>query len=145
VVTTGGPLVFASFAAAVIWLGVVMMLGPACWFGPSWHYFTEHGAPILPAGGFGMGLCLTLLGALQLLAVWLRAGPLTLGILFFLSGFTFWTAGIILGAEGLLGHQGLMEAPLMILIGAFKFVHCAVMVVQDRKNRRDSKCTRTTR
>jgi hypothetical protein len=39
-----------------------------------------------------------------------------------LTGFVFWTSGLLLGAEGLLGHQGLMEAPFMLFVGAHKFV-----------------------
>lgn len=112
-----------SFATWTILLGTVLMVAPNNWFGPSWHYF-----PQLPHNGFGMGLCCVILAALQMWTLHRRGSDKTLSVLFFLSGFTYWTAGIILAAEGLLGHQGLMEAPFMLYVGAHKFTHSAKLM-----------------
>lgn len=111
---------YAVLAVVVTALGILLVVAPDDWYGPSWSYFTRQGEPIIPAGGFGMGLCLVLLGALQLLATW-RAAHQALSLLFFLSGFVFLTAGLLLGAEGLLGHQGLMETPFMFFVAIHKF------------------------
>lgn len=123
--------VYLSFAGWTIALGVILivasMLAPS-WFGPSWSYF-----PQLPHNGIGMGICCAVLGALQIVVVWRQMSTLILSILFFLSGFVFWTAGIILGAEGILGHQGLMEAPFMLYVGAHKFVHSAALLTHHRQ------------
>jgi hypothetical protein len=118
-----GP-VYWSFAVWTVALGGVLIAAPQSWYGPSWSYFSE-----LPHNGFGMGLCCVSLGLLQCLALWRNAAPKTLSILFFLSGFVYWTAGILLGAEGLLGHQGLMEAPFMMYVGAHKVTHSASLWV----------------
>lgn len=122
--TPGGDrTVYWSFASWTMVLGTVLMVAPNSWFGPSWHYF-----PQLPHNGFGMGLCCIILASLQLWTLHRRGSDKTLSILFFLSGFTYWTAGIILAAEGLLGHQGLMEAPFMLYVGAHKFTHSAKLM-----------------
>jgi hypothetical protein len=113
--------VYWSFAAWTIVLGVVLMAAPHSWFGPSWHYF-------LPHNGFGMGLCLALIGTAQILTLHRGGSDKTLSTLFFMSGFVYWTAGIIIAAEGLLGHQGLMEAPFMLYVGAHKFTHSAKLM-----------------
>jgi hypothetical protein len=115
--------VYYSFAIWTVALGLLLMAAPDSWFGPSWSYF-----PQLPHNGFGMGVCCTVLGLLQLVTLWRHGADRTLSVLFFLSGFTFWTAGIILAAEGLLGHQGLMEAPFMLYVGAHKFTHSAKLM-----------------
>jgi hypothetical protein len=112
---------YLVLAGWVVALGVFLIMAPADWFGPSWAYFANHGQIIIPAGGFGMGLCLSLLGTLQLLALWCNA-YLKLSFLFFLVGFVFWASGLLLGAEGILGHQGLIESPLMLFIGIHKIV-----------------------
>lgn len=122
----GDRAVYWSFASWTIVLGAVLMLAPKNWFGPSWSYF-----PQLPHNGFGMGLCCVILGGLQILTLKRGGTDRTLAILFFLSGFVYWTAGIILSAEGLLGHQGLMEAPFMLYVGAHKFTHSAKLMAND--------------
>lgn len=119
--------VYWSFAAWTMSLGLLLILAPLNWYGPSWSYF-----PQLPHNGYGMGICCLSLGTLQAIALWRRASYRTLSILFFLSGFVFWTAGIILGAEGLLGGQGLMEAPFMLYVGAHKFSHSAALMAHGR-------------
>ena len=123
---------YAALAAWIVGLGAFMMLAPKNWYGPSWFYFTHHGAPLLPEGGFGMGACLTTIGALQLFVLW-RNTTRYLAPLFFLSGFVFWTSGIILGAEGILGHQGLMEAPFMLYLGAHKFITMSGLMAAKRQ------------
>lgn len=125
---------YLAHAWTIITLGVFYMASPNDWYGPSWSYFAHHGQFVIPAGGFGLGVCLAGIGAAQLLLVWRnieRFLPLT----FFLSGFVFWAAGFLLGAEGLLGHRGLQEAPLFITIGAFKFIVMSVLIA----NRRETK------
>lgn len=117
-----GP-VYRTFAIWTTLLGTVLILAPNNWYGPSWSYF-----PWLPHNGFGMGLCCILLGSLQLIALWRNASKRLLSLLFFLSGFVFWTAGILLGAEGLIGQKGLMEAPFMLYVGAHKFSHSAALM-----------------
>jgi hypothetical protein len=112
---------YAVLAGWVIILGTFLMVAPDNWYGPTWWYFAQQGEMIIPAGGFGMGLCLLSLGVLQALTLWRRAYR-TLSILLFLSGFVFWTSGLLLGAEGLVGHQGLMETPFMLFVGVHKFV-----------------------
>jgi hypothetical protein len=114
--------VYWTFAFLMVALGVVLMCAPRNWFGPSWHYFTEF-----PSDGFWMGLCCTMLGGWQALTLWhskqrnMLAARL-LSLLFFLGGFVLWTAGVMLATAGLLGHQGLMEAPFMMIVGGHKFV-----------------------
>jgi hypothetical protein len=120
--------VYLSFATWTVGLGLLLMLAPTSWYGPSWHYF-----PQLPPNGFGMGICCVALGASQIVVVWRQMSTLILSVLFFLSGFVFWTAGIILGAEGLLGHMGLMEAPFMLYVGAHKFAHSAALLTHRRQ------------
>lgn len=116
-------MVYWSFATWTILLGSVLMIAPDNWFGPSWHYF-----PQLPHNGFDMGVCCTVLGLAQMHTLIRGGSDKTLSALFFLSGFVYWTAGIILAAEGLLGHQGLMEAPFMLYVGAHKFTHSAKLM-----------------
>jgi hypothetical protein len=111
-----------SFTIWTVVLGVVMMLAPSYWYGPSWSYFRE-----IPHNGFWMGLCCAVLGSLQLLALWRKATMRTLAVLLFLNGFVFWASGITLGAEGLLGHQGLMEAPFMCYVGAHAYAHSTAL------------------
>lgn len=113
-----------GYVVVALWitvLGILLMVAPNDWYGPSWSYFSQHGEPIIPAGGFGMGLCCAGLGTLQLVALW-RNAYRVLMLLFFLGGFVLWTAGLLLGVEGLAGHQGLMEAPFMMTVGVHKFV-----------------------
>ena len=88
-------------------LGVFMILAPEDFYGPSWHYFSE-----VPHDGTGMGICLVSLSALVLIVLWRRGGDRMLATLLFLLGFVYWTSGLILGAEGLASHEGLMPAPL---------------------------------
>lgn len=123
IVMRTGP-IYWSFAGWTVVLGVVLMLAPQFWYGPSWSYF----AAMIPHNGFGMGLCCTGLGVLLMFALWRGAGARILSILFFLNGFVYWTAGIILGAEGLLGHQGLMETPFMLIVGAHAFALSASLM-----------------
>lgn len=128
--------VYWAFVWWTIALGVVLMAAPGSWFGPSWHFFKQF-----PQDGFWMGLCCTMLGMWQLLALW-RGRQLgtppgrLLGVLFFLSGFVFWTSGMALGAAGLLGHQGLMEAPFMLYAGAHKFAYSADLMARSRESGR---------
>jgi hypothetical protein len=124
--------VYWAFAWWNIALGVVLECAPESWFGPSWHFFTQ-----LPGNGFWMGLCCTMLGAWQLLSLWRgrqRCTPpgVLLAVLFFLSGFVFWTSGMTLAAAGLLGHQGLMEAPFMCYAGAHMFAYAADLMARAR-------------
>lgn len=114
--------VYISFATWTVALGLVLIVAPANWYGPSWHYF-----PQLPHNGFGMGLCCLGIGSSQLAALRWHCTAGLLAVLFGLSGFVFWTAGIILGAEGILGHQGLMEAPFMLYVGGHKIAHSAAL------------------
>lgn len=115
--------VYWSFTLWTVILGIVLMAAPKSWFGPTWHYF-----PQLPHNGFGMGLCLSILSLIQVVALKRAWSARVLSILFFLNGFVYWTAGIVLGAEGLLGHQGLMEAPFMLYVGAHAFAHSAALM-----------------
>jgi hypothetical protein len=119
----GDRTVYWSFAAWTILLGLFLLCAPQSWYGPSWSYF-----PQLPHNGYGMGVCLIILASLQVWTLYRRGRDKTLSILFFLSGFVYWTSGIILAAEGLLGHQGLMEAPFMLYVGAHKFTHSAKLM-----------------
>jgi len=107
------------------------MAAPANWFGPSWHYF-----PQLPHNGFGMGLCCTILGLVQMLALLVRPTPLILSILFGTSAFVYWTAGTILAAEGILGHQGLMESPFIMVIALNKLINSAALMAHHREDKR---------
>jgi hypothetical protein len=120
--TTGDDSSYRTLATWTVLLGVFLMIAPNDYFGPSWAYFAA-----LPHNGFGMGLCLTILAVLQLIDLWRhdKQRLRLLSHLFFLTGFVYWTAGITLGAEGILGHGGLMEAPFMMMVGAHNFVHSA--------------------
>ncbi|OBJ05242.1 hypothetical protein [Mycobacterium sp. 1465703.0] len=121
-----GP-VYWSFAVMSIALGVVLIAAPANWYGPSWHYF-----PQLPHNGFGMGVCCCAIGLAQVATLAWRRSSLVLSVLFFLGGFVFWTAGMILGAEGILGRQGLMEAPFMLVLGGHKLALSASLMNHHR-------------
>jgi hypothetical protein len=107
-------------------LGIFLWLAPDSWYGPTWWYFNKTGVLPLPAGGLGMGICLVILGVLQLITLLTHRDRL-LSVLFFLSGFTFWVAGILFFFEGFMGHTGLMEAPFMCYCSAQPFI-CSVMV-----------------
>jgi hypothetical protein len=122
-----GPIYF-GFAIVNVALGILLMSAPRNWYGPSWSYFSQ-----LPHNGFGMGMCCAGIGILQIIALRLNAPASILSILLFLAGFVYWTAGIILGAEGLLGHQGLMETPFMMLIGAHKLILSASLWAHHRR------------
>jgi hypothetical protein len=105
----------------MIALAVVLMVAPDAWFGPTWSYFQG-----IPHNGFWMGVCLFALGGLQAVALRCnRAGQLAFFL--FLGGFTFWTAGVTIAVGGLMGGQGLMEAPFMMYVGAHQFVYSAVL------------------
>lgn len=119
--------VYWSYTLWTIALGVLLMASPPDWFGPSWSYFSQ-----LPHNGFGMGLCLTLLSLIQAAALWQHARERTLAVMFLLNGFVYWMAGSILGAEGLLGHKGLWEAPFMMWIGAQAFAHAIALMGRAR-------------
>jgi hypothetical protein len=114
----------SGYAVLAVWvtvLGIFLMAAPDDWYGPSWSYFAHEGELIVPAGGFGMGMALSTLGVLQMVAVGGERWRV-LSLLFGLSGFVFMTAGLLLGAEGLFGHQGLMEAPFMLFVAVHKLV-----------------------
>lgn len=120
--------VYWAFAWWTIALGVVLACAPLSWFGPSWHYF-----PQFPQNGFWMGLCCMMLGTWQMLMLWRArrnetAPGSALAALFFMSGFVFWTSGMALGAAGLLGHQGLMEAPFMLYAGGHHIAYSAALM-----------------
>jgi hypothetical protein len=124
--------VYWAFGWWTVILGVVLALAPESWFGPSWHFFKQF-----PQNGFWMGLCCTMLGTWQLLALWRgrlrRTAPGSLlAILFFLSGFVFWTSGIAIAAAGLLGHQGLMESPFLMYAGAHMYAYSADLMARAR-------------
>lgn len=125
---------YLGHAATIIILGVFYMCSPPSWYGPSWAYFHNHGVPIIQAGGFGLGVCLIGIGLAQLVTLW-RDASRVLPALFFLSGFVFWVAGSILAAEGVIGHLGLQEAPLLLVIGAFKFITMVNLVTRRRDSR----------
>ncbi|MGV0041997.1 hypothetical protein [Mycobacterium colombiense] len=125
---------YIAHACTIVVLGAFYILSPQDWYGPSWSYFATHGMPILPAGGKGLGACLFVNGCAQLFILY-RNTSRGLATLFFLSGFTFWMAAFLLGAEGLMGHRGIQEAPLLFVIGAFKFVTMSVLIADRRKER----------
>lgn len=120
---------YYGHAGLIVALGVWYLASPTWFFGPSWSYFTE-----LPHNGFGIGTTCLGLGVLQLLAIRLNKVWLT-AVLLWLGGFVCWTSGVILGAEGLLGHQGLQEAPLFCTLGGYKFLVSNILVAHHRKNR----------
>lgn len=122
--------VYWSYALWTIILGAAQMLAPNWWYGPSWSYF-----PQLPHNGFGMGLCCSILGAILAIALRLNANARILSILFFLVGFVYWTAGVILGAEGLLGRKGLIEALYMMPQGAIAFTLAATLMTYYRRRK----------
>lgn len=132
----GWPESKSMYVSLAVWaqaLGLLLVLAPPSWFGPSWSYF-----PQLPHNGTGMGLCLLFLGGGQLVAIAndrIRA----CAILIFLGGFVCWTAGIILAAEGILGHQGLMESPFMLTVGAYKFTHSGALSAEYRRDKKRRK------
>lgn len=121
--------VYYGLAVWMAALGAVLMAAPDSWFGASWRYFHQ-----LPHNGFWMGLVCVILGVAQTFTIW-RDKIRTTAILIFLGGFVFWTAGILLGAEGLLGHQGLMEAPFLLYVGAHKFIHSNTLNTEYRRQR----------
>lgn len=102
------------------------------WFGPSWHYF-----PQLPHNGTGMGICCVALGILQHLALWKYPTAQLLSTLFGVSAFVYWMSGCILAAEGLLGGQGLMEAPFMLVIAMHLLIHSGSLMMYHREAKRE--------
>lgn len=124
--------VYWSFTLWSYCIGLILIAAPNYWFGPSWSYFHR-----IPHNGVWMGIVLVSLAALQTIVLLRpsRKQNSWLSFLLFLNGFVYWTAGIILGTEGLLGHQGLMESPFMLYAGAHLFTHSAALLAQDRVNR----------
>lgn len=129
---------YYAHAALVIILGAFYLLSPRSWYGPSWSYFYQQGLWILPAGGIGLGGCLAGIGLFQLLSI-RRDCARCLITLFFCSGFAFTMAGALLGAEGLMGHRGLQEAPLLLVLGMFKFIMMSIMQADRRSRRANTK------
>lgn len=121
---------YYGHAGWMIALGGFLLAAPPIWYGPSWSYFSE-----LPHNGYGMGVCCVLLGILQMVAIHGDKVRCT-AVLLFLGGFVNWTAGIILFAEGILGHEGLMEAPFMCTVGAYKFIVSSTLTVHLRAQNR---------
>lgn len=122
---------YFAMIIGVAMLGVFLTLAPEWFFGPTWFYFHNRGNPI-PPGGLGMGLALLFLSTTQAIALW-RNKFRWFAALLNLSGSVFWVAGFILGWEGLLGHKGLIEAPLMMLLAMHKFVIAATVRVDYRE------------
>jgi hypothetical protein len=127
-------MIYRWHAGLVLTYGVWLIASPAWFYGPSWWYFSRHGLPVFPAGGFGMGVCCVGLGALQLIAI-RRDMVRTVSVLLYLAGFVLWTAGLLLGAEGLLGRKGLQEVPLMCVFGVLKVVQSFKLSVDYRVQR----------
>lgn len=125
-----GP-VYWSYGLWNIGLGVFMISSPQNWFGPSWSYFK------LPP--HGMGYCCLVLGSVILIALWRNANDAIVSMLLFSIGFILNTAGTLIFAEGLLGHQGLMESPFMLFTGGQAFILSAVLSVRHRTAKRRSK------
>lgn len=120
--------VYWSMALWMVVLAVFLMAAPDYFFGPTWHYFNQ-----LPHNGFWMGLCCLWLGGVQVIALLKHWGRGKLGFLFFLDGFVFWTSGLLIAAAGLIGKQGLLEAPFMLYAGAHNFLHSAILMSESRK------------
>jgi hypothetical protein len=125
-----GP-VYWGYSLWTIALGIFLILSPKYFFGPSWSYFKE-----LPHDGSGMGYCCLALGSVTLIALWRNANDAIVSMLLFLIGFVLNASGTLLFAEGLLGHQGLMEGPFMIFTGGQAFIHSAVLSVRHRTKRK---------
>jgi hypothetical protein len=121
---------YINFAVLVQVLGLWYVLCPADTYGPTWSYFHQ-----LPHKGTGLGICLILLSAGQLTAIANNRPRLT-GALLFLSGFVFLTSGLIIFAEGVFGHMGLQEAPLMCIIAGYKFAQSAKLRAQFKQPRK---------
>lgn len=121
--------VYWSFTVWSYVLGGILITAPNWWFGPTWSYFQS-----IPHNGIMMGVVLVVLAVLQTVVMLIHNSRQTklLSLLFFLNGFVYWTAGCILGAEGLSGHMGLMEAPFMMYAGAHLFTHSAALMAQER-------------
>lgn len=128
----GSKNVYYVHALWAIALGAFLIIAPAWCYGASWSYFATHGQPLFPAGGLGLGICAATLGALQVVAILVGRVRATIFLLY-MGGFVQWTAGIIFIAEGLLGHQGLMEAPYMLTLGALKFGQSLKLSVDYRR------------
>jgi hypothetical protein len=120
--------VYWSFALWLLVLAMFLIVAPDNFFGPSWHYFHQ-----LPQNGFWMGLCCFWLSGFQIITLKRGWGKGMLAVLLFCGGFVFWTSGLLIGAAGILGHQGLMEAPFMMYAGAHNFAHSAVLMYESRK------------
>lgn len=123
----GSKYVYYGHAVFMVLLGILLLAAPSSWFGPSWSYF-----PWLPHNGIGMGACCIGLGGLQLISVYRDCVHLT-ATLIYLGGVVNWTAGILIAAEGIFGHQGLMEAPWMCAVGGIKFIQSSVLLDDYRR------------
>lgn len=122
--------IYINFAVLVQLLGVWYVLCPIWTYGPTWSYFHQ-----LPHNGTGLGICLILLSAAQLVAIANNRPRLTGGLLFG-GGFVFLTSGLILAAEGIFGHMGLQEVPPMFIIAGYKFAQSAKLRTQFKKPRK---------
>lgn len=131
----GSKFVYYGHAGLILTLGAFLLAAPTNWFGPSWSYF-----PWLPHNGVGMGITCTALGLLQLLTIH-RNCVGTTWVLLYMGGITNFTAGVLLAAEGIFGHQGLMEAPWMCTVGVIKWIQCFVLRDDYRRRQQDSDAT----
>lgn len=128
----GSKTLYYAHAFWSIAVGTFLMLVPSWCFGPTWSYFSTHGQPLFPAGGFGLGVCCVVIGGLQLVVI--AVGKVRTEItLLYLGGFVQWTAGLLFAAEGLLGHQGMIESIYMLTWGGLKIVHSLKLSVDHRR------------
>lgn len=122
--------IMKTMVGASLLLGLTLMMMPAEWFGPTWHYY-----PLLPHGGSRLGFTIVLMSIVQSYVIYRRGirALLPLGVLMFLAGFVFWTSAFLLGAEGLQGHTGLAEVPLLLWMGVIKFAFSSALITQAKK------------
>ena len=117
-----------TLTAASALLGVLLLVAPANWFGPSWHCFD-----ILLNKPWLLGTTFLVLAWHQALFLVMRARLNILSWLFLAGGMVFITMGALIVASGLTCHTGLMEAPFMLYVGGHKIAHSAALMEASRR------------
>lgn len=91
-------------------LAAICLFGPNEWFGPTWWYFQY-----VPHGGFGLGVTCLILGLAMVYAIWRRRRT-AMRVALSAGALAIWISAALIGAQGVIGHTGLMESPFMMYV-----------------------------
>lgn len=124
-----------STALSAMFLGLLFLACPIDWFGPSWSFWPQF------RGGELTGWICLAIGWHQTILLYMHARTNLIGYSFLLGGFFYSAVGCLILKAGLSGHQGLMEAPLFIMVAMQKFIHGANLLAIYGDRRRDGQLT----